>query len=206
MNEVTELRMAVDATFSSILNEIQLSRLNFFLQITLFAAYITLKKSVIKNQYGIQAVPSPPFLFLLQQAQQTIAELHEENKRLKIEIIEAEKSNESRVYDNAALVEALQVSNDKLTFSNTMNNTLHGKLDVAEEKIQKLTSEKNTIETNLKDTKKSHLHEIKDNKSIIKSLEKDFGKEIHNLKRNLESSRDSLKNLKTEHSSLKIKK
>merc|ERR1712208_179206 len=147
MNEVTELIMAVDATFSSILNEIQLSNLNFSLQITPFAAYITRKKSVIKNQNGIRTVPSPPVLFLLQQAQQTIAELREENKRLKIEIIEAEKSNESRVYDNAALVEALQVSNDKLTFSNTMNNTLHGKLDVAEEKIQKLTSEKNTIET-----------------------------------------------------------
>ena len=72
MNQITDLKMAVDATFSSIINEIQLSNLNFSLQITPFAAYITLKKSVIKDYYGIQAVPSPPILLLLQQANQTI--------------------------------------------------------------------------------------------------------------------------------------
>ena len=77
MNQVTELKMAVDATFSSIISEIQLSNLNFSLQITPFTAYITLKKSVIKDKHDNQAVPSPPILFLLQQAQQTIRELQD---------------------------------------------------------------------------------------------------------------------------------
>ena len=75
--------MAIDAKFSSILSEIQLSNLNFTLQITPFAAYITLKKSVLTDQNGIKAVPAPPIIFHLQQAHQTIAELREENNRLK---------------------------------------------------------------------------------------------------------------------------
>ena len=92
MNQVTELKMAIDATFSSILSEIQLSNLNFNLQITPFAAYITLKKSVITDQNGIKAVPAPPILFLLQQTHQKIAELQVENKRLKVKSDAAEKN------------------------------------------------------------------------------------------------------------------
>ena len=66
MNQFTDLKMAIDATFSSILSEIQLSNLNFTLQVTPFAAYITLKKSVLTDQNGIKAVPAPPVIFLLE--------------------------------------------------------------------------------------------------------------------------------------------
>ena len=41
----TESTMAIETTFNSILNEIQLSKLNFVMQLTPYAAYITLKKS-----------------------------------------------------------------------------------------------------------------------------------------------------------------
>ena len=37
MNQFSELKMSVDATFSSILNEIQLSGLNFKIQVTPYA-------------------------------------------------------------------------------------------------------------------------------------------------------------------------
>ena len=92
MNEITDLKMGIDAVISSILSEIQLSNHNFTLQITPFAAYITLKKSVLSDQNGIKAVPRPPIIFLLQQAHRKNAELQEENEKLKIKCDTAERS------------------------------------------------------------------------------------------------------------------
>ena len=209
MNQITDLKMAVDATFSSIINEIQLSNLNFSLQITPFAAYITLKKSVIKDYDGIQAVPSPPIMLLLQQAQQTINDLQEENKLQKIETDAAHKNNENLVNDNAALVKAVQVSDEKLAVSDATNHSLHEKLNAAEKEILKISSTKHACETDMKDAQKSHFQEINQANSVIKTLKKDgknLEKEIHNLKRNLESTRNTLKTLKNEHSSLKMNK
>ena len=209
MNQVTDLKMAVDATFQSILNEIQLSNLNFSLQLTPFAAYITLKKSVIKDHNGIQAVPSPPILLLLQQAQQSIAELCEENERLKIKSDAGDKNNVNLVNENATLVEAVRVSGEKLAATNAINDSLCEKLEAAEKDILKVSSAKQTCEIDMKNAKKNHLQEIKQANAVIKSLEKGgkgFEKEIHNLKRNLETTRDTLKTLKTEHSSLKSRK
>ena len=209
MNQFTDLKMAIDATFSSILNEIQLSNLNFTLQITPFAAYITLKKSVLTDQNGIKAVPAPPVIFLLQQVHQTIAELQEENNRLKINCDAAEKFNQKLVHENAILVEAIDVSNNKVAACNATTDTLRSKLEAAEEKNLEISSLKSSFEVSLKETKKSHKQEIANANSTIKSMEKgkkDQEKVIYNLKRNLESTRDILKNLKSDNSSLKISK
>ena len=62
MLPVTELGMAASTTFSSILNEIQLSNLNFTNKMTPYAAYITLKKTVQKDMNGTLATPAPPLL------------------------------------------------------------------------------------------------------------------------------------------------
>ena len=153
---------------------------------------------MIKDQNGVQAVPSPPILSLLQQAHQSVAQLREENEQLKLDSDAAEKKNDALVNDNEALVEALAVSSNNLAASNASNNTLRAKLDAAEKQI-----------ADLKETKKNHHQEMNHANSVIKSLEKDgkgLEKEIHNLQRNLESTRDRLKSLKTEHSSLKINK
>ena len=50
----SDLTMAIDTTFNSILNEIQLSKLNFAIHLTPYAAYITLKKStLVDNKLGL---------------------------------------------------------------------------------------------------------------------------------------------------------
>ena len=59
MIPVTELEMATNTTFASIIKEIQLSNLNFVIKMTPFAAYITLKKSVQKDLNGVPATPAP---------------------------------------------------------------------------------------------------------------------------------------------------
>ena len=193
MDQITDLKMAIDAKFSSILSEIQLSNLNFTLQITPFAAYITLKKSVLTDQNGIKAVPAPPIIFLLQQAHQTIAELREENNRLKINHDAAEKINEKLVHENAILVEAIDVSNNKVAASNATTDILQTKLEAGEEKLLEISSLKNSLEVSLKDSKKSHKQEVAHANSTIKSMEKsrkEQEKVIYNLRRTLECTHD----------------
>ena len=80
----SDLEMAVNNTYSSIISEIQLSNLNFSIQMTPFASYITLKKSVQKDIDGVQATPTPPLLFLLQEARQQILYLQNENFKIKL--------------------------------------------------------------------------------------------------------------------------
>ena len=209
MNGVTDLKMAIDTTFSSILNEIQLSNLNFTLQITPFAAYITLKKSVITDQNGAKALPAPPILFLLQQAQHTIQELRELNDRHEIQRNATEKTIKNLMNENASLVKAIDASDCALAASKATNDTLHIKLQAAEENILKLNSSKDRCEENLKESKKINLQEMNHAKSNIKALEKSgkvLEKEIHNLKRDLEISRENLKKLRSDNSSLKISK
>ena len=94
MVPVTELKMAINTTFTSILNEIQLSNLNFSIQTTPFAAYITLKKSVQKDLNGDYATPSPPILHLLQETQRQILYLQNENYSLKSAAAALEKKCE----------------------------------------------------------------------------------------------------------------
>ena len=82
MTPVTELEMATNTTFQSILNEIQLSNLNFTIKTTPYAAYITLKKTVQRKINGDLATPAPPQLYLLQEAQEKILRLQVENEKL----------------------------------------------------------------------------------------------------------------------------
>ena len=60
MIPVTDLEMAANTTFTSIVNEIQLSNLNFSMKMTPYAAYITLKKTVQTDVNGFQMNPAPP--------------------------------------------------------------------------------------------------------------------------------------------------
>ena len=60
--------MAIDTKFNSILDEIQLSKLNFIINMTSYAAYITLKKTTLIDKQGVPSMPSPPVLKLLDQS------------------------------------------------------------------------------------------------------------------------------------------
>ena len=88
MNQISnsDMEMATKATFSSILSEIQFSNLNFKIEMTPFAANIILKKTSLKDKNGVPAIPSPPILHLLQQAQQEIFILREENRHLQVNV------------------------------------------------------------------------------------------------------------------------
>ena len=209
MASITELTMAINTTFASILNEIQLSNLNFCIQMTPFAAYITLKKSVQKDMNGVPATPFPPVLVLLQQAQQEVQHLKNENFRLKSAAAALEKKCEDMTLTNASLVDSYgDITKDNETLTAT-KNILQDKIVVAEKKDANHQNEYSLLESRMKDMKRKHNEEIKDLKSHVKDLDKENKrkeKEIHNLSRNIENARSTIKNCKSEKSHLLISK
>ena len=60
--------MAINNSLNAIINEIQLSKLNFMVNVTVtpFAAYIIIQKTTILDKNGLQAFPTPPSLQLLE--------------------------------------------------------------------------------------------------------------------------------------------
>ena len=83
--------MAINATYNSILNEIQLSNLNYSIQLTPYAAYIVLKKSTQVNLNGVSTTHSPPVFLLFQQLQRDLKAAIKENTSLRAALYESEK-------------------------------------------------------------------------------------------------------------------
>ena len=202
----SDLEMAVNNTYSSIISEIQLSNLNFSIQMTPFASYITLKKSVQKDIDGVQATPTPPLLFLLQEARQQILYLQNENFKIKINADILQKKFQDIEIENQELEKSLEEAMETISNFNETKNTLHEKIDVAEKRDASLKHEKAAIEAKLKEIKYKHADELKKLQVQVKHLEnekKASDKENHDLTRNLRNTRDSLKNCKSEKSLLK---
>ena len=65
---VSDVRMAASVSFSSILDEIQKSNLNFKIELSPFSATVTLKKTPITEGKGIPVIPNLPSAFLLKQS------------------------------------------------------------------------------------------------------------------------------------------
>ena len=78
------------------------------MEMTPFAAFITLKKSPLKDKNGVPAIPSPPILFLLHQAQLVILNLTQENSQLRAEITELNNSNGDQ---NDDVIDDLEIVN-----------------------------------------------------------------------------------------------
>ena len=95
METVTESTMAIESTISSILNEIQHSKLNFAIQLTPYAAYITLKRSTQVDKNGVHAIPSPPIFLLLQKSFQDLHVAREQITYLENTLKESESANKS---------------------------------------------------------------------------------------------------------------
>ena len=206
MIPVTDSEMAANTTFTSILNEIQLSNLNFTINVTPFAAYITLKKTLQKDLDGTLAVPAPPLLFLLQQSQQQTLELQVENLNLKSIVDNLEKNYDALVQENVSLKESKEEANKVVADLTTTNDILSNKIDAAERDTAKNKGETVELEVKIKEIRKKHASEIKEFKEQVKELKnaiKSRDKEKHDLSRTIENARVTIKNYKEEKSHLK---
>ena len=180
MNSVTDLEMAVSASFSSILNEIQLSNLNFKIQMTPFAAHITLKKSALQDRNGIYAIPSPPILFLLQAGQQDILNLKHEIFELKTAICDSNKKKEEAEHNLEKVYAEL---NKSLSMNKDMKKELKKKEERVEANDQKIAALENA-KKNLKIETENLNNQIKHASKAIKTNEKETTKsqvKIENL-------------------------
>lgn len=165
----TDLEMAASATFSSILNEIQLSNLNFKIEMTPFAAIIILKKSVLRDKNGYPAIPSPPILSLLQQSQLVISILRDENAQLKASIQNKEEDAGESIKVrgelkvkleevNCELGESVDRTNNVLKEAEMMAKKLHRKDDqiaTLESATRNLTIETENLKSDIKLANKS---------------------------------------------------
>ena len=95
--------MAVANTFNSIVSEIQMSKLNFTIQLTPFTAYITLKKSTQVDKNGVPSEPAPPIFLLLQQTHEDLLMAQEELSTLRVALSEKNQTLDDLVSINASL-------------------------------------------------------------------------------------------------------
>ena len=120
----SDLEMATNASFSSILNEIQLSNLNFTIEMTPFAAFITLKKTVLKDKNSRYPFNSNSF-----SPQQEIFSLRQENANLKADVDNSTKAIDEvgNKLENAHedLYKSLIKNNEIFTEAEKLKSKLH---------------------------------------------------------------------------------
>ena len=199
MIPVTELEMATNTTFASIIKEIQLSNLNFVIKMTPFAAYITLKKSVQKDLNGVPANPAPSLLYLLQEVQKQNLRLQAENSELRSTIDSLAKKHEYAKHEIVGLAESLEETKKSVANLTSTNNVLTNRIDKAEKESAK-------HELNWKENRKKHTSEVIELQAQIKDLKvakKMKEKENHDINKALENARITIRSLKEEKSQLK---
>ena len=129
MNSNSDLEMVTNASFSSILNEIQLSNINFKIEMTPFAA-----------------IPSPPILFLIQQAQQEIFSLRQENANLKADV-----DNSTKAIDEVG--NKLENAHEDLYKSLIKNNEIFTETEKLKSKLEKKDAKITGLENVCKELK-----------------------------------------------------
>ena len=204
-----EMTMAINNTFASILNEIQLSNLNFSVQIRPFAAYITLKKSALKDLNVHHVLPSPPLLSLLQSVHQENLSLRDQNETLKTALGSLEKKFTNIAIENASLVDAIKDASNSISAVTNDNENLKSRMDTANQEKAKFSVEKASSESKIKELKKSNADQVRKLETQVADLNKSSKtqeKVIYNLNKKLENVRDTLKNRNSEKSLLKINK
>ena len=202
----TESKIAVDTTFNSILNEIQLSNLNFVIQLSPYAAYITLKKSTQVDRNGVHLTPSPPILMLLQESNRDRSAAHDEIARLSQAFSDCEKKCDSLQDVNALLLLKLKESEEKLSKSYEANANLLKKLNIKEKEVETVSAAKINANIEFKQKNKELFEQNRESDIQIKALNKTVKlkeKEIYNTKNILANSQNTVVSLKAEVSSFK---
>ena len=199
MNADSGLTMAINMKVNSIINEIQLSNLNFVVNMTPFAAYITLKKSVQTDKDGSYLSPSPPVMCLFDQARSEKIITENENANLKSTIKTLEKKIEELELKN------LEINSDLIRVKDDLA-TSERACTLLEKKITKAHNEKDILDNQLSELQKIHANDVCDLNLQIKTLNKLLKareKDVHNLNVKVTNTQDTNKNLKYELSKFK---
>ena len=205
MSSITDLTMAINSTYGAILNQIQLSNLNFSINMTPFAAYITLKKSVQKDLHGVPSTPSPPVLYILQQVQQEHRALQAENDELKVTSEILKNKLDDVENQNVGLLKEVESKNTIVDVLEANNKTLNRKVDVLENELSRCGAAKAATESKIKESKKKHVEEVRELQEQVTKLNK-VVKAKNKVDKDLSNAREVIKTLKADKSVLKTNK
>ena len=161
---------------------------------TPFAAFITLKKTVLKDKNGHPATPSPPILHLLQQAQQVISNFQSENSQLQetLRKYQTEAEESDKVKEQMWIeLEKAQVNLEKSLIKNKDTEEMKNKLAVKDAKITNL-------ETVAKDLKLEVEQINKDLAKVNKGL-KIKEKEVFKFQDKTDNLNQTIKDLKADN-------
>ena len=182
----TDLAMAASISYSSILNEIQQSKLNFKIELSPFSAVITLKKTAIKDGSGASSLPPPPSSFLLHQAQQEIfrlshiiSDLENENKDLKC-------NHETSIDNSVKLCSRidelkLEISRDKIKVEETsLNQAKYAENEILslKEQNRKLEGSIQNFNSKLTETRSRLYKEKSESEKALKQEIKEWKKDL----------------------------
>ena len=202
MSSITDLTMALNSTYGAILNQIQLSNLNFSINMTPFAAYITLKKSVQKDLHGVPSTPSPPVLYILQQEH---CALQAENDELKVTSEILKNKLDDVENQNVGLLKEVESKNTIVDVLEANNKTLNRKVDVLENELSRCGAAKAATESRIKESKKKHVEEVRELQEQVTKLNK-VVKAKNKVDKDLSNAREVIKTLKADKSVLKTNK
>ena len=194
--------MAAEAKFNSIMNEIQLSNLNFKIQLTPFAAYVTLKKTAQVDKHGLTATPSPPLFLLLQQSYRDISWLQNEISRLTADLAQSKQKCEDLDNVNATLLEKLTAVDKNLEDVQKSNSGLLLKLDLKDKEHSKLITIKNDLGAELKQMK-TECDGLNSELILFKKADKKKNKELYDLNKNFTRSEEKIVSYQAELSEFK---
>ena len=190
------------------MSEIQLSKFNFSIQLTPFAAYIVLKRSLQVDKEGTLALPPQPSLVLLQQAQQDHLNAKKEITHLKNHLKDMERKYEDLGTINSSLLKKLESADLDIDVATQRNDELTKKITLQEKELSKVLAIQKEAKLNSKLLKAEHKEYIVQTDTQIKAYsnsDKVQKKEIHNLQKTITNLKDKNNNLKSEVSQLKIR-
>ena len=133
--------------------------------------YITLKKAVQKDMNGTLKIPAPPLLFLLQQAQEQTLRLQDENSELRSTLNNLKTKLDAIIHENEGLVESLEEKNGSVADLKSTITILNKRVDEFEAEAVRNQAEKTEVEVKLKEFKKKHVSELKEQQIQVNDLE-----------------------------------
>ena len=198
----TDLTMAVNDSFNAIINKIQLSKLNFIVKVTPFAAYITIKKTTILDRDGTQAFPTPPSFQLLEHMRRDKVNAEVEIGLLKEALLKSENQCKFLTHE----IETLRNSSEEFEAEIT---SIKKKNHINEEEICKLNTENKKLKADLSASEKKlseHIYNSDQEVNGLKKRIKSKEKEAYNLNSKFDNAQDTIKNLKFDPATYKSSK
>jgi len=192
--------MAIDAKFNSIVHDIQLSNLNFTIQLTPYAEYVVIKKSTQLDKNGNPLVPTSPTFMLLQKSYSEHGATLDQLSELQVRLQQCEQRCAELECVNTSLLKKLQNSDSSLVASGERISNLEKILKEKDMENAKLCTARNDLNSKLKLKESEYVGLVRSTDANMNSLDKTIkmkDKNIYDLHKSLDDSRDKITNLKT---------